>query len=146
MSPGGGSISTVSGHDNYAAMVTADSLDLHGAVRAGAAPAHVDVSPDGATAYITNGEDDTVTVIDTATMKPVDTIQVDTSSGACEPAPGRGLAECFTQVNRDGYRIEATYHPSSRFWRFQWLEAGMYAGLALGLAGFSLWWLGRRAS
>jgi hypothetical protein len=76
----------------------------------------------------------------------VDTIPVDTSSGACAPAPGRGLAACFTQVNRDGYRMEATYHPSSRFWRFQWLEAGMYAGLALGLAGFSLWWLGRRAS
>ncbi|WP_240641372.1 cytochrome D1 domain-containing protein [Nocardioides ferulae] len=92
VSADGASVWTVSGHDGYAAMVTADSLDLHGVVRTGAAPAHVVVSPDGATAYTTNGADDTVTVIDTATMKPVGTIKVGRGPHGLRPSPdGRWL-------------------------------------------------------
>lgn len=83
---------TVSGHDGYAAMLTADSLDLHGVVPTGSAPAHVVVSPDGATAYTTNGADDTVSVIDTSTMKTTETIKVGPGPHGLRPSPdGRWL-------------------------------------------------------
>jgi hypothetical protein len=77
-------------------------------------------------------------------------------TGACGPpkvgpgpqppgaqAGGR-LAACFAAIKRLGYRQRVTYHPASRFWSFQWRETGIYVALALGLAGFSFWWLRRR--
>ena len=41
-------------------------------------------------------------------------------------------------------RIE--YHPASRFWTFQWIEAGIYLGLAAALAGFAAWWILKRVN
>jgi hypothetical protein len=41
-------------------------------------------------------------------------------------------------------RIE--YHPASRFWTFQWIEAGIYLGLAALLAGFAAWWVLKRVN
>jgi hypothetical protein len=35
------------------------------------------------------------------------------------------------------------YQPASRFWAFQWYEAGIFLALAGALAGWSAWWLGR---
>lgn len=68
------------------------TLELHGAVPTGAAPAHVVVSPDGATTYITNGGDGTVSVIDTDTMKPTGTIKVGQGPHGLRPSPdGRWL-------------------------------------------------------
>lgn len=92
VSPDGASVWTVSGHDGYAAMLSAGSLDLHGVVPTGSAPAHVVVSPDGATAYTTNGADDTVSVIDASTMKAIDTIKVGHGPHGLRPSPdGRWL-------------------------------------------------------
>jgi hypothetical protein len=68
-------------------------------------------------------------------------------TGACgpprkEPAqgpvggrPGDELSACFAEIARLGYRQQVSYQPSSRFWRFQWYETGLYVALALGLAG-----------
>jgi ABC-2 family transporter protein len=90
-----------------------------------------------------------------ASGRAVDTIPV-SRSGPCGPprggpaqppagaAPGAGLSACFAEINRLGYRQRVTYQPSSRFWAFQWHETGIYAALALGLAGFCFWWLRRR--
>lgn len=39
-----------------------------------------------------------------------------------------------------------TYQPASRYWSFQLVEAGIFVVLALGLAGFTLWWVRRRLS
>jgi ABC-2 family transporter protein len=76
--------------------------------------------------------------------------------GACAPPrggpaqpplgakPGVELSDCFAEINRLGYRQRVSYQPSSRFWSFQWYETAIYAGLALGLAGFCLWWLRHR--
>jgi len=64
-------------------MLDARTFDVHGTASTGEAPAHVVVTPDGRTAYTTNGADDTVTVIDTETMKTVATIRV----GAHDPRP-----------------------------------------------------------
>jgi hypothetical protein len=80
----------------------------------------------------------------------VDRISIASSSGPCAPVsgpPGEGrVAECLDEIQRLGYRQEATYHPSSQFWPFQWYETGIYTGLALGLAGFCFWRIRPRLS
>jgi len=43
-----------------------------------------------------------------------------------------------------GYREAITYEPASRYWPLQWIETGIFLALALALAGFCFWWLGRR--
>ncbi len=45
-----------------------------------------------------------------------------------------------------GYQHRVTYQPASRFWTFQWIEAGLYAGLAAVLVGFSFWWVRYRVT
>jgi ABC-type transport system involved in multi-copper enzyme maturation permease subunit len=79
-------------------------------------------------------------------------------SGACAPPqggpaqqpagadPGAELSACFAEIKRLGYRQRVSYHPSSRFWAFQWYETGIYIALALGLAGFCFWRLRHRLS
>jgi ABC-type transport system involved in multi-copper enzyme maturation permease subunit len=80
----------------------------------------------------------------------VDTISMSSSSGPCAPPTGRldegSVTACLAEIQRLGYRQEATYHPSTRFWPFQWYETGIYTALALGLAGFCFWWIRRRLS
>ncbi|MEV4896074.1 ABC transporter permease [Nonomuraea sp. NPDC055795] len=78
-------------------------------------------------------------------------IPVSVTSGPCAPpsmaAPGEGgMDGCLAEVNRLGYRQQATYHPFARFWTFQAIETGAYALLTLGLAGFCFWWIRRRLS
>lgn len=79
-------------------------------------------------------------------------------TGPCaSPAPGqahdspRGGAEedlspCLAAIERLGYRQQVSYQPSSRFWRLQWYETGIYAALSFGLLAFCFWWLRRRLS
>lgn len=43
-----------------------------------------------------------------------------------------------------GIAIAVTYQPTSRYWPIQWTETGIYLGLAVILAGFCYWRLGRR--
>jgi hypothetical protein len=40
--------------------------------------------------------------------------------------------------------FEHTYQPGNRYWTFQWIELGLFAGLSLLLAGFGFFWLRRR--
>ena len=37
-----------------------------------------------------------------------------------------------------------TYHPASRYWPFQWIEASLFVTLAGLLAAFGFWWLRKR--
>ena len=37
-----------------------------------------------------------------------------------------------------------TYQPASRYWAFQWFETAIFLAFALGLAGFSVWWIRHR--
>jgi ABC-type transport system involved in multi-copper enzyme maturation permease subunit len=87
----------------------------------------------------------------------VNPISVSSSSGPCAPptdppeqATGPEdnprLAACLAEIKRLGYRQQVTYHPSSRFWPFQWYETGIYTALALGLAAFCFWRIRRRLS
>ncbi len=43
-----------------------------------------------------------------------------------------------------GIREAITYEPASRYWPLQWIETGIFLALALALAGFCFWRLGRR--
>jgi hypothetical protein len=79
------------------------------------------------------------------------TVQVSTTSGPCAASAMReqersGPDGCVAEVNRLGYRQEATYQPFDRFWPFQWMETGIYALLTLGLTWFCFWWIRRRLS
>ncbi|WP_062429770.1 ABC transporter permease subunit [Herbidospora daliensis] len=69
------------------------------------------------------------------------------TSGPCSPqGGGAALDACWAEINALGYRQRALYHPIERFWPFQWIETGIYAGLTLGLTWFSFWLLRRRLS
>ncbi|MDH2426051.1 ABC transporter permease [Sphaerisporangium sp. TRM90804] len=75
-------------------------------------------------------------------------VPVSMTSGPCAPqrlGPD-GLDACWVEINRLGYRQQATYHPLDRFWPFQWIETGIYALLTAGLTWFSFWWIRRRLS
>jgi hypothetical protein len=74
-------------------------------------------------------------------------VRISTTSGPCAPgaAPG-GMDTCIVEINRLGYRQQATYQPLERFWPFQWIETGIYALLTLGLTWLSFWWIRRRLS
>jgi ABC-2 family transporter protein len=50
-------------------------------------------------------------------------------------------AQC---MQRRGYREAIAYLPTSRYWPLQWVETGIFLALALALAWFSFWRLGRR--
>ena len=43
-----------------------------------------------------------------------------------------------------GFREAITYEPASRYWPLQGIETGIFGALALALAGFCFWRLGRR--
>ena len=49
-----------------------------------------------------------------------------------------GDASCLAQ---HGVFNHAVYHPASRFWLFQGIEAAIFLGLALALGAFAVWWI-----
>ena len=50
---------------------------------------------------------------------------------------GKGLlGKCLSS---HGFRQVITYQPDSRFWPFQWMEAGIFLLLAAALVGFTVW-------
>jgi hypothetical protein len=54
-----------------------------------------------------------------------------------------GLAECLTP---HGYTQWTSYQPASRFWAFQWIEAGWLFALSALLIGATVWLVRRRAA
>jgi hypothetical protein len=54
-----------------------------------------------------------------------------------------GDASCLAQ---HGVFNHAVYHPASRFWVFQGIEAAIFLGLSAALAGFVVWWVRGRIS
>ncbi|GAA3703497.1 transporter [Nonomuraea antimicrobica] len=81
-------------------------------------------------------------------------VPVSPASGPCAPSArrspvageGSDLDGCLAEINRLGYRQQATYQPFERFWALQWIETGIYALLTLGLAGACLRWVRGRPS
>jgi hypothetical protein len=72
-------------------------------------------------------------------------VRISTTSGPCAPT-GPLVGSCTGEINRLGYRQQATYQPLDRFWPFQWVETGIYALLTLGLTWFCFRWIRRRLS
>ena len=72
-------------------------------------------------------------------------------SAACEsviprdlgPGGSPALDHCLA---RHGIRVALSYQPLGRYWPLQFAETGLFLALALGLAGFCFWRLGRRLS
>jgi hypothetical protein len=64
------------------------------------------------------------------------------------PSPGeKGGASAITPaqcMQSRGYREAISYLPTSRYWPLQWVETGIFLALALALAWFCFWRLGRR--
>jgi hypothetical protein len=76
---------------------------------------------------------------------------VSTIPAACESAiphtlgPGGSpaLDDCLAS---HGIRVAVSYQPASHYWPLQFAETGLFLALALALAGFCFWQLGRRLS
>lgn len=70
-----------------------------------------------------------------------------TASGQIRPLagpdsdPGRA---CLAQVGK-AYHLVVSYQPAGRYWTFQWIEAGVFGGLALLAGAACYWWVTRRA-
>jgi ABC-2 family transporter protein len=63
-------------------------------------------------------------------------------SGANGKSGGSGdQGQCMDSL---GIRENITYQPPGRYWPIQWAETGIYLALALILAGFCYWRVGRR--
>jgi ABC-type transport system involved in multi-copper enzyme maturation permease subunit len=65
---------------------------------------------------------------------------------SCLPADPRGKfggdpGQCLDKL---GIREAISYQPASRYWPLQLIETGIFLALALALAGFCFWLLGRR--
>jgi hypothetical protein len=57
-----------------------------------------------------------------------------------------GPRDCVEWAGTLNLRQSLTFHPASQFWPLQWMETGVFVGLAALLVGFSFWWLRRRAT
>ncbi len=71
---------------------------------------------------------------------------VNTLPAACQAAfsglkPSSSPSAC---MESRGFREAITYELASRYWPLQWIETGIFLALALALAGFCFWRLGRR--
>jgi hypothetical protein len=77
-----------------------------------------------------------------ASGQRVSTIPVACLPGS--PAKGKAAPDLGACMASRGIREAITYQPLSRYWPFQWIETGIFLGLALVLAGCCFWRLGRR--
>jgi hypothetical protein len=69
---------------------------------------------------------------------------VSTSPAACK-SPALTVSPAWTPcLTSHGIRIAVTYQPTSRYWAIQGTETAIYLALALALAGYCFWRLGRR--
>ena len=59
------------------------------------------------------------------------------------PGGSPALDHCLA---RHGIWVALSYQPLGRYWPLQFAETGLFLALALGLAGFCFWRLGRRPS
>ncbi|MCM2390675.1 ABC transporter permease subunit [Streptomyces albipurpureus] len=64
------------------------------------------------------------------------------------PKTGRGgtFGDTAVCLAKHDLHIDVRYHPSSRYWAFQWLETGIYLALSGVLTAFAVWRIRRRVS
>jgi hypothetical protein len=49
-------------------------------------------------------------------------------------------------IARLDLHVQVVYQPAGRYWTFQWIETGIFVGLALVLLAFTFWWVRRSLS
>lgn len=60
----------------------------------------------------------------------------------CPKAVDRAsMSDCMAKL---GYHVKTTFQPASRYWHFQWVEAGIFVTLAAALLAFAVVWTLRR--
>jgi hypothetical protein len=69
-----------------------------------------------------------------------------TAISACGPAGRTHKAEVSACLAAHGYRQMDLYQPASRFWAFQGIEFAIFAGLAVVLLGFTVYWVTSRSA
>ena len=52
----------------------------------------------------------------------------------------------FHYLTQHGYSEWTSYQPASRFWPFQWIEAGWLLALSVVLIAVTIWLVRRRAA
>lgn len=62
------------------------------------------------------------------------------------PATGTGPVNPGSYLMQHGYSLLIIYQPDSRFWTFQWIEAGWLLGLSLLCFAATVWLVRRRAA
>ncbi len=63
------------------------------------------------------------------------------SGEAVQRVPGGRLDAIQACATRLGFRVQASYQPEDRFWRFQITEALLYVALTGALLAASVWWI-----
>lgn len=63
---------------------------------------------------------------------------------AAPPGAIEAFQACRTQAAKT-FHLLVTYQPSAHFWPLQWLELGVFSGLALLCAAGCYWWVTRRS-
>jgi hypothetical protein len=73
-------------------------------------------------------------------------VNIGAVSASCYSAAGKGpsAAAVWQCLDGKGIREAVTYLPGSRYWPLQYVETGIFLALALALAGWCSWRLGRR--
>lgn len=52
--------------------------------------------------------------------------------------------DCLNWLSTLNLKQSVTYHPAGDFWPLQWVETGLFGGLAVLMALFCFWWVRRR--
>ncbi|BCY13961.1 ABC transporter permease subunit [Actinoplanes sp. L3-i22] len=82
-------------------------------------------------------------VISTSELRTADGLRVGADAyGKCVAGSFDKAADCLGALN---LHVDVDYQPTGRYWTFQWLESGLYLGLALLLAALGLWRIRRAA-
>jgi hypothetical protein len=70
---------------------------------------------------------------------------IDQSPCANPSGPGKGSwGDIYGCLTHHGYVLWTSYQPTSRFWAFQWIEAGWLVALSVLLIAVSVWLVRRR--
>jgi hypothetical protein len=62
------------------------------------------------------------------------------------PAPAIDAGQSCINAAAHAFRLSVTYLPADRYWTLQWLETGIFVGLALLCSIGCFWWVTRRAN
>jgi hypothetical protein len=67
------------------------------------------------------------------------------TSGIGKAPDPSAFQSCQTQL-ASTFHLVVTYQPDSRYWTFQWLETGIFFGLAMLASAGCYWWVTRRSA